>query len=88
MKNSEKTAAVLISFKDLKSWTGFKKPKAVKKWLEENDIPFFFNKAGEPVTTYTAVDAALAGKRKSGTTATLEMLRRNAPRPTRNPDSS
>lgn len=52
------TERPLVSTEDLKQWTGYERPSAIKKWLEEKGISYI-EVAGNPVTTVEQINAAL-----------------------------
>lgn len=49
----------LITLAELKRWLQFDQDMKVEKWLRDHGIRYFHGKGGKPVTTATAINAAL-----------------------------
>jgi hypothetical protein len=49
----------LLTFEALCAWTGYEKPTAVRRWLDDHQVPCWENKHGQPITLASAVREAL-----------------------------
>ena len=50
----------LVTLDRLKTWLGYEKRGAVVRWLNENRVRWLPGKDGRPVTTVSAINAALS----------------------------
>ena len=53
-----------ISFEDLQDWIGFKQTGRIKQWLQDNGVLYTLDAKRRPITTASALNAALRGRRK------------------------
>ena len=49
----------LVTADQLRSWLNFEQDAKVEKWLRGHRIRYFYAKGGRPITTTTAINAAL-----------------------------
>jgi hypothetical protein len=54
----------LVTFEDLKRWSGYKGKAKIIKWLQNNGIAHTIGRSGAPMTTQTAIDKRLSGGTK------------------------
>jgi hypothetical protein len=63
---SAAAASAVIGAEDMKKLSGYKQKGSVAKWCTKNKIKFFRDAHGWPVTTESAINAALSPKTSSG----------------------
>lgn len=51
----------LVTFEQLKQWSGYKGKGQVRKWLERNGIAHTIGKSGAPITTQEAIERRITG---------------------------